>query len=230
MSIVARTETAEQRQSIYRALTRRNRLVRLLRIGLPVIGAVVFLGLMLQLYARSLIPDFGFANITIDRDNLIVEAPTYSGASADGSVYSVSAAKARTSFANTDLINLTDTIFLLDQPSGSSFEARAASAQLHVSEELVVVDGLAYVEGSGELDGTLVDAEVDLAGEAMHSKGPVDLTMRGMNVKAASMSYDGATGRWTFSGATLLLNATPGEQAAGLRPSVSLPADAETTP
>ena len=42
MSIAARTETAEQRAAIYAALIRRNRLVGLLRIGLPVIGGAMY--------------------------------------------------------------------------------------------------------------------------------------------------------------------------------------------
>ena len=95
MSIAARTETAEQRAAIYAALIRRNRLVGLLRIGLPVIGGIVLAGLLVQLFIGSLIPDFGFANITIDRDNLVVETPAYSGVGADGTVYTSARARPR---------------------------------------------------------------------------------------------------------------------------------------
>jgi hypothetical protein len=75
-----------------------------------------------------------------------------------------------------------------------------------------------------------VDAEVDVGGEVMHSNGPVDLTLRDANVKAASMRYDGATGRWTFYDATLYLDATPGEDDTGLRPSVGLSPAPESAP
>ena len=54
---------------------------------------------MLQIYFGSLVPDLGFANVTIDRENLIVEAPVYSGVGTDGTTYAVSAATARTAFA-----------------------------------------------------------------------------------------------------------------------------------
>ena len=229
MNLAARTETAEQRQAIYARLTRRNRLVRVLRVGLPAIGAIVLLGLVMQIYLGSLIPELGFANISIDRDNLVVDAPVYTGAGGDGSVYTVSAAAARTSIFNSDRIGLTDAVFTLERPGGSRFEARGASADLSVSDEVVVVDGIAYVEGSDGLSGTVVGAEVDVGAETMLSHGEVDLTLRDANVKAESMSYDGDTGRWTFHRATLLLNATPGEQTAGLRPSVEL-APAETAP
>lgn len=229
MSLAARTDTAEQRTAIYAALTRRNRLVRVLRIGLPAIGGIVLLGLVLQIYVGSLIPDFGFANISIDRDNLVVEAPVYTGASGDGSVYAVSAASARTSFGNADRIDLTDAVFRLEQPSGSTFEARGAVAQVHVAEEVVVVDGTAYVEGTDGLSGTVESPEVDVGRESMFSKGAVDLTLKDANVTADSMSYDGTTGRWTFHGATLVISSTPGEAPVDLRPSVDL-APAEVTP
>jgi hypothetical protein len=52
-SIAARTETAEQRSAIYEALLRRNRLVGILRIGVPAMGAVLILGLLLQIYVVS---------------------------------------------------------------------------------------------------------------------------------------------------------------------------------
>lgn len=230
MSLAARTDTSEQRTAIYAGLVRRNRLVRVLRYGLPAIGAIVFLGLVLQIYIGSLLPDFGFANITIDRDNLVVEAPVYRGAGGDGSVYSLSAATARTSIGNTDLIDLTDAVFALDQPGGTRYEAHGARAQLHVSDETIVVDGIANIEGTDGLSGTIVDAEVDVGGESMHSKGAVDITLRDANVKAASMSYDGATGRWTFHGATLHLEATPGEEPVALRPAVGLRPVPETRP
>ena len=230
MSLAARTDTIEQRTAIYARLTRRNRLVRLLRIGLPVIGGIVLAGLVLQIYVGSLIPDFGFANITIDRDNLIVEAPVYTGVSGDGAVYTVSAAAARTRLGATDRIDLNDAIFVLEQTDGSRLEAKGAVAQLLVADEVVVVDGIATVEGTDGLSGTVIDAEVDVGAETLHSKGAVDLTLRDANVTADSMHYDGATSRWTFYNATLNLNATPGETAAGLRPSVGLAPETQVSP
>lgn len=214
MIALGRTETAEQRAAIFAALNRRNRLVRVLRLGLPAFGAVLLLGLLLQIYVGSLMPDLGFANVTIDRDNLVVEAPVYSGTGTDGTIYAVSAATARTAFGRFDVIGLTDAAFTMVQGSdGTRFTARAAAASLQMTDQTVVVDGPAHVEGSDGMHGTLLDATLDVDAESLRSAGPVDLTFStGTSIKAASMHYDGATQRWSFERATVELPATPGEE------------------
>lgn len=213
MTAIARTETAQQRAAIFAALTRRNRLVRVLRVGLPAIGAILLSGLVLQVYIGSLVPDLGFANVTIDRDNLVVGAPVYSGTGTDGTTYAVRAATARTSFTNIDAIDLTDAVFDMVRPADApSFTARAHRSRLTLSSQVVTVDGVTDVEGSDGLAGTVVDAVLDVEAETLDSSGAVDLTLPdGTNVKAATMSYDGKTQIWTFRRATVLLDTTPGE-------------------
>src|SRR5690606_38784349 len=100
-------------------------LVAILRIGLPAVGAVILLGLLLQIVIGSLVPDFGFADISIDRDSLVVDAPAYAGVGGDGSVYEVTAQSARTALGNSDLVYLTGASFTLTQPSGTRFGATA---------------------------------------------------------------------------------------------------------
>src|SRR5690606_41953551 len=97
MSIAARTETAAQRSAIYQSLVRRNRLVAILRIGLPILGGVVVAGLLLRLYSVSLVPDFRFANISIHRHTLVVDAPAYSGGRRHCTIYAVGARSRRSS-------------------------------------------------------------------------------------------------------------------------------------
>jgi lipopolysaccharide export system protein LptC len=209
-SIAARTETAEQRSAIYASLVRRNRLVGILRIGIPALGATLVLALMLQFYIASLVPDFGFANIAIDRDNLVVEAPAYEGTGADGSRYSMSAESARAAIGNPDLINLTGAGFTLNQVDGSVFSARAEKANLRVSNQLVITEGATEVRGSSGVTGTVDNATVDVLGERLVA-GKADLAFDGgTTLEADTMSYDGKTRTWIFSKATLMFNTTPG--------------------
>ena len=49
MSAAARTESLEQRTAIFNRLALRNRLVAILRIGVPAIGAIVFVALLAPL-------------------------------------------------------------------------------------------------------------------------------------------------------------------------------------
>jgi lipopolysaccharide export system protein LptC len=210
-SAAARTDTAEQRSAIYATLVRRNRIVRLLRIGVPAIGVILVGGLMLQIYIANLIPDFGFANVTIDRDNLVVESPSYEGTGVDGSRYAMSAESARAAIGNPDLINLSGAGFSLYQADGSVFMARADRASLRVSDQLVIADGPTRVKGNSGMSGTVNDATVDILGEQLVA-GKADLAFgTGATLKADTMSYDGKNKTWTFSKATLVFNSTPGE-------------------
>ena len=227
MSIAARTETAAQRSAIYQSLVRRNRLVAILRIGLPILGGIVLAGLLLRLYIGSLVPDFGFANISIDRDNLVVEAPAYSGVGGDGTIYTVGAASARASISDTDLIHLTGASFALKQPAGASYEARAATARFRMSSQVVTVEGVTEISGSDGTSGTIHDVQIEVGTERMRSGGEVHLSFNGgTTIDAATMSYDGQTKFWQFDRATVVLGATPGEDTYALRPGAGI--DLET--
>jgi hypothetical protein len=213
MSIAARTATAEQRSAIYASLAARNRVVGILRVGLPAIGAVLLAGLMIQLYIGSLVPDFGFASIVLDRDNLVVESPSYSGVGEDGTIYSLAAGKARAAVGNTDLINLESAAVSMTQPHGANFAAVAEKAQFTVSSQLVVVDGMTSVKGSNGLSGTVGAARVDIPAESMVATGGADLRFPdGMTIKSATMSYEAKARRWAFGRVVVGFPSTPGEE------------------
>ena len=223
MHIAARTETAQQRSAIHAALIQRNRLVAVLRIGLPAIAAVILLGLLLQLYVGSLIDDFGFADIRIDRDNLVVEAPAYSGVGADGTIYSVEAASARAAIGSMDVIRLEQAVIGMKQPSGAEFTATAASAQLKTMDQLVTIDGETRITASNGMSGTLTDAVVDVPAQTLATGGAADIVFAdGTSLKARTMSYDGMSLLWKFDGVTLVFPATPGEATVALRPGAGL--------
>jgi lipopolysaccharide export system protein LptC len=228
MSIAARTETFEQRSAIYSRIARRNRIVAILRIGLPILGGIVLAGLLVRLYVGSLVPDFGFANVTIDRDNLVVETPSYSGVGADGTIYTVAAAAARAAIGDTDLIHLTDASFALKQPTGATYEARAQTARFRMSAQLVTVEGLTNITSSDGMRGTVNDAEVDIGNERMRSAGEVHFIFGGgSTLDAETMTYDGKAQLWTFNNSTVVLKSTPGEDTYALRPSAGFVPETE---
>lgn len=219
----ARTDTAEQRSVIYDALAQRNRLVGILRIGLPLIGAVVLAALLLQLFWSSLAPDFGFANLSIDRDNLVVDSPSYAGVGTDGTTYRVEAASARAGLGDTDLIHMTGARFTMTQVEGSAFVADAESAQMRLSRQMITVSGLTRLSGDSGVAGTVADAQIDIDGQSLVSDGPADLAFsNGATLKAERMAYDGNAQVWTFSRVSLVLPSMPGEESYALRPGVEL--------
>jgi lipopolysaccharide export system protein LptC len=211
MTSIARTDTIEQRDAIYASLIRRNRIVAILRVWLPAMGLILFLALVLQFFLGSITTNLGFANVSIDRDNLVVEAPNYSGIGAGGAAYTVKAGSARAAINNTDLIHLTDATFEMIEPNGSSFAAAAESSQVEVSAQIVTVDGVMSVSGSNGLEGTVTTARIDLIAEQMVGKGATDLRFSsGTRVKSDSMTFDSKAGIWTFKRATVTVPMMPG--------------------
>ena len=213
MTTAAGTGTADDRSAIYASLAARNRIVGLLRIGLPAIGAIIFFGLILQLYLGTMVPDFGFANVRIDRENLVFEAPSYTGTGSDGTAYTLRAESARAGLRNTDLVQLQEASLSMLKPDGMQFAARAATAEFSIKSQVVTVEGNTEVSSNNGLSGTVEDAVIDVLKETLTAPGGADLTFsNGSTLTSDTMAFDGANQLWTFSGHVKLNFAeTPGE-------------------
>lgn len=210
MSTRAHSDTFERRSRIFAALTVRNRMVSVLRIAVPLLGVLVLAGLLLQLFIGSFAPGFSFAGITIDRDRLVVDAPSYEAMSSDGTSYAVSAAAAVAAPNSNDLIDLTGALLTMRQPDGREITAAADTAQLQTTDQLVLVEGVARIADSTGAHGTLVGVRANIPQESMTASGTVDMTFaNGTTLDATGMAYTG-DGNWRFTDVTLVLPSTPG--------------------
>jgi lipopolysaccharide export system protein LptC len=224
MSTLAHTETFDRRSRIFARLAVRNRLVAALRVAVPVLGLLVLGLLLLQLVVGSLAPGFSFAGITVDRNRLVVDAPSYEAMSSDGTSYAVSAAAAIAAPDSNDLIDLTTALLTMRQPDGREVTAAAETAQLQTTDQLVLVEGVARIADNRGAFGTLAGVRADIPGETMTASGAVDLTFaNGATLDASGMVYAG-DGTWHFTDVTLVLpalpgaDATPAARAAGAEP------------
>ena len=207
---VGRAETYDQRSAILGRLLFRNRAVALLRIVVPVIGLIAFLTLAGQIYLSNLMRQYGVSGIRVDRGNVVVEAPKYSGTGSDGARYLVTAREARTPIDRSNIINMTDATLELLEPDGISYFARAATATLDTATEYVTVPGVVAVTGSDGLEGTLTDVAADNPNEFLYSNGPVDLLLPdGTTIVADTMVRDGKAQLWTFTRATVVVPDLP---------------------
>lgn len=214
MSTLAHTDTFDRRSRIFARLTARNRLVSILRVAVPVLGVLVLAGLLLQLVVGSLAPGFSFAGIIIDRDRLVVDAPSYEAMSADGTSYAVSAEAAVAAPNASDLVDLTGALLTMRQPSGREITAAAESAQLQTTDQLVLVEGVARIADDKGTHGTLVGVRANIPDETMTASGAVDITFaNGATLDASGMAYAG-DGTWHFTDVTLVLPSLPGARAA----------------
>ena len=202
----------DDRAALYQRLDRRNRLVGLLRWLVPAGGVLVFVVLLAMIVVDNLSQRFGYSNIRIDRDNLVVETPRLTSTGEDGTLYALSARAAKVAPMRNDLIDMEDAVFTMTPPEGAAMRAEAAAAQFQTNDQLLNVPGIAHVTSSEGLDGTLEGVFADLMNWKMVASGNVDITMpSGSHIVSDGMTYDRETGIYTFKSARVTLNSTPGE-------------------
>lgn len=206
---------AGPRQS-YQQLARRNGRVAMLRLAVPLLGALVLGGLMAQIYLASLTGRFDIAHLTVTPDAVSIDAPVYVGTLSDGSSYRVWAERARAASTQSELIDLTDAHLVVNRIDGVQLTMEAAEAQLDTAKQLTLVPGLADVADSTGTTGTLRDSVFDWQAQLLTTRGPVAIDYAdGSTVRAQGLVYDAAAVDWTFERSVVTLPSTPGEGAPG---------------
>ena len=207
---LARTGSADATAAMLSRLGWRNRIVGLLRVAVPAVGVVAFLALVGQIYLANLARQYGVSGIRIDRGNLVVETPQYSGIGTDGSRYVINASEARSPIDNTNLITMSDATLDLTSPGKTSFHAAATTATTNTASNIVTVPGVATITSDDGLHGTLTKVRSDMRAEITTADGPVDITFAdGTTIQASSMHFNGKTAVWTFKNSTLVIQNLP---------------------
>lgn len=202
---------AAQRLAVYRGLEARNRLVSILRVGIPALGVIALAALMLQIYVSSRTSRFGVGQIAVSSESITVETPEYSGLLDDGTAYRVSATSAHAAVDATDRIGLDNASLTMVKPDGVTMLVDARAAVLDTTNQLVEVADIAEVSNSLRTSGLLRNSVFDYAKQRLTSNGPVDIDYHdGTTIVAEGLTYDATTLIWTFTRATVTLPDTPG--------------------
>lgn len=202
---------AAQRLAIYRGLEARNRVVSILRIGVPVLGVIALSALLLQIYISSRATRFGISQITVSSDSVTVETPEYSGLLDDGTAYRVSALSAQAAVDATDRIGLSDASLTMVKPDGVTMLVETPAAVLDTSGQIVEIAGEAQISNSLGTTGILRNSIFDYEAQLLTGHGPVSIDYEdGTELEADGVTYDAATLIWTFTRATVTLPDTPG--------------------
>ncbi len=208
--MAATAAAAGPRARTYAALARRNRFVGRLRVLVPVVGVVAFAVLVVQMVIGNMALEFSIGRVTIDRNRLTVETPTYSGVMADGASYSITAGTASAALDNPTMIELGDTSLFLRRATGVEVTAFASTARLDTQNQVVDVPGLTEVGDSSGLRATVYGLHVDGPGETARTSGPVRIAFgTGQVVEAETLGYDATTGLWQMTGVRLVLPDLP---------------------
>jgi lipopolysaccharide export system protein LptC len=202
---------ASERFAVYNRLARRNRIVSVLRLAVPIVGALALLSLLVQIYLANTKNRFDVANISISADGISVLSPVYTGVLDDGTTYKVTAESAFGSAANSDQIELTHARLVLIRLTGDTTTIDAEGAVLDTRRELVEIADVANVVDSKGNVAVIRDSVFDYARQALVGRGLTEIDYEdGTDVVAQGMTYDVATQFWTFINATVTLPDTPG--------------------
>jgi hypothetical protein len=201
---------------MYDRLGRRNRIVAILRLGVPLLGSIVLAGLLVQIYVSSFTGRFNIEQISVTPDAVVIEAPEYVGTLSDGSSYRVWAETARARVEQSNLVDLSNAILVLNRIDGVQLTMEAEEAQLDTAAQLTMVPGEADVADSTGTTGTLNDSVFDWGEQLLTSRGAVAIDYAdGSTIRADGLVYDASTIIWTFLGSTVTLPSTPGETDSG---------------
>lgn len=202
---------AAQRRAVYRGLESRNRIVSILRIGVPALGAIALVALIAQIYLSSIGARFGVGRITVTSDAILVETPQYAGVFDDGTTYQVIAREATASIDATDQIGLVDAVLTMTRPDGVVMLVEAPESVLDTESQLVVTGGVANVSNSLGTKGIIENSVFDYVKQELVGDGPVTIDYAdGTTIVAKGITYDAVGLVWTFSRATVTLPSTPG--------------------
>ena len=204
---------AARRAAIYKGLVKRNRRVGVLRLAVPLAGALVLAALLGEIYLSSLGTRFGVGRIAVTRDSVSIDTPEYSGVLDNGTTYRVWAGQAKAAIGSTDLIALKDARLVLRKPDGITTTITAVDSTLDMSAETVTIPGVANVSESTGTTGTIVNSVFDYANQLLVGQGPVHVDQAdGTTLDSVGMTYDTTAARWTFSRANVTLPSTPGSK------------------
>lgn len=213
MARAAAVDETERRRRLYASLERRNGLVAALRVLLPVVAAAAAVVVVGGLVLDGMANRFGFANVRIDRENLVVDTPHLSSTLADGTAVTLTAASAKLAVNDPDLAELTEVSFTADLANGTALRADADLARLTLSTQVIRVPGTTRVVANTGFVGNALDVVADVQGLRLESRGPVDLNFGpGNRLVASDMLYDHNTGTFVFHHATMSLTSTPGDE------------------
>ncbi|MCF6328019.1 MAG: hypothetical protein L3J21_12130 [Devosiaceae bacterium] len=186
---------------VFNALIWRNRVIGILRLAVPGIGLIFAGFLIFQIILSSIATEYGISGLKIERDQVIIEQPSYGGVMRDGTAYQILADVARVRISNPDIIDLAGANITIEQKDGYQIIADASGALLDIGNQNVVIPGLLQTLDTQNVRGQLNDTIIDWPAQTLTSKGPVRLEFDdGSVIRAQSLKYNAASGEWDFSG------------------------------
>lgn len=172
---IGETSSAASQQRARVSARRHTRVVKTLRVLLPLGGLAIVVVLFGTALLKSLSPLNSIGNIDVTSEGLVMNDPNLAGRLNDGRAYKVSAAKAVQSFSDTSRITLTDLLATLNVSDEQTIEVNSKGGVFDTDEEwMTLSDGIVLTT----TDGYRVDlstARLDFKNGSMASEDAVKI-------------------------------------------------------
>ena len=178
-----------ERRRVFEAARRHSRLVRRLRVALPVGGALVVVAFAIA--ARFALPeniDLEGVSLSVTRNSIIMDNPHLTGFDADGREYSVEADRAIQALTNPERVRLEAIEANVTAPGHGTAEIAAEAGEYDNKKGTLNLQGPVAVDSSEGYALRMEAADFDLRGGTMASKSPVTIRYQDSETTGQSMS------------------------------------------
>lgn len=172
----------------YKRALSHSRLVRVLKILLPLAAALVVVAFVVVSWLDNLVPDgVGIESVVIRDGKLVMQSPVMSGQSSDARPYTMRAARAIQDLSIPDVIVLEDIIADLPAPNGDKAILNAISGTYNRTAQTMMFDQAFSLTTEAGMTAQLQSANIDMASGGLTSDAPVSISSGGASVVAQSM-------------------------------------------
>ena len=173
--------TGRDSDRAFRFATRHSRVVRFLRIFIPVSVVLVLLGVTLTSYLNPLrfLADFpiDIGKLVVSGTKITMEAPRLAGYTRDNRAYELSARAAAQDITKPDLVELKEIRAKIDMQDKSVVEMSAATGIYDAKSEMLTLGQNILLSSSTGYQGKLSEAKIDIRKGNIVSEKPVEVKM-----------------------------------------------------
>jgi len=172
----------------YKRALSHSRLVRALKILLPLSAALIVAGFVIVFWFDTLAPEgVGIESVAIRDGKLVMQNPVMSGQTSDARPYTMRAARAVQDLSVPDVVVLEDIIADLPAPNGDKAVLNAISGTYDRTAQTMKFDQAFSVTTEAGMSAQLQSADIDIANGDLKSNAPVSISSGEASVVAQSM-------------------------------------------
>lgn len=208
-----------ERRRAFQAARRHSRLVRRLRVALPLAGASILLAFVgVTQFALPGALDLSVARLSVTRNSIIMENPHLTGFDADNREYSVEADRAIQALTSPSQVRLEDITARLRVPGQGTATIEAAAGDYDNTKSTLLLHGGIAVDSSEGYALRMTDADVDLRAGTMASSNPVTVSYEDSETTGQSLSVTRGGQLIVLEGGVRTVLMPPKRQPAPARP------------